>query len=91
MATAAVSFQWKNPDFLFKNPDFLFLNSDFLLKNVDFIIQQARSSLKPGAYYHTMPACTTVAAARRSASFDCFTAVFRLFYDCFETVFSQLT
>ena len=28
----AVSFQWKNPDFLFKNPD-------FLLKNVDFIIQ----------------------------------------------------
>ena len=29
----AVSFQWKNPDFLLKNPD-------FLLKNGDFIINQ---------------------------------------------------
>ena len=29
----AVSFQWKNPDFLFKNPDFLLKNPDFLLKN----------------------------------------------------------
>ena len=29
----AVSFQWKNPDFLIKNPD-------FLLKNVDFITKQ---------------------------------------------------
>ena len=32
---AAVSFQWKNPDFLLKNPDFLIRNLDFLLKNDD--------------------------------------------------------
>ena len=32
-AVGAVSFQWKNPDFILKNPD-------FLLKNVDFMIKQ---------------------------------------------------
>ena len=36
-SSEAVSFQWKNPDFLLKNPDFLMKNSDSLLKNVDFI------------------------------------------------------
>ena len=41
----AVSFQWKNPDFLLKNPDFLLKNPGFLLKNVVLIIQQASVSL----------------------------------------------
>ena len=30
---AAVSFQWKNPDFLLKNPDFLLKNEDFTINS----------------------------------------------------------
>ena len=30
---SAVSFQWKNPDFLLKNPDFLLKNPDFITKH----------------------------------------------------------